>query len=410
MTGTADPARCPSRSAARRGAGPVLLLGSLSAFAPMSIDLYLPALPTLAGRFGVGESDIQLTLTACLAGLAVGQLLAGPCSDALGRRGPLLAGLAVYVAASLGCAVAPTAGALTGLRLVQGLAGAAGVVIARAIVRDLYSGVEMARFLSLLMLVNGMAPILAPVLGGQLLRVLPWQGLFVVLAGYGLALLVSAAFWLRETLPPSARHRDGLGAALRAMGGLLVERRFAGYVLAGSLSAATLFCYIGASPFVLQEIYRLSPQGFGLVFAANGLGIVLLGQLNRALVHRVSPRRMCLAGAGLAVLGGAEMLVAALAGLPLPAVLVGMFAVVASGGLLGPNTTALALSGRPRAGSASAVLGTVQFLGGAAAAPLAGALYTGTAVPLAALMCGFSVAALLVLLPLSGRLGGSPTP
>ena len=380
-----------------------LILGSLTTFASMSIDLYLPAFPELTRHFGVGQPSVALTLTACLAGLALGQLLAGPCSDAMGRRRPLLIGLAVYVVASVGCALAPSAAALTGLRLVQGLAGAAGLVIARAVVRDLYSGVALARFFSLLMLVHGLSPILAPLIGSQLIRVMPWQGLFAVLAGYGVLLLIGTGFGLPETLPPAARRRGGLRATGRVMRELLTDRRFVGYALAAGLVFAAMFSYIAASPFVLQQIYGLSPQLYGVVFGVNAVGFMALGQLNRLLLGRLSPRRLLAAGLVVATLGGVGLITAVLAGFGLPAILAAMFAVVASVGLVLPNSTALALSNRPQqAGSASALLGVLQYLFGAVAAPLVGAFGAATAVPMAALMCGLTLGGLAMFVLLTG--------
>jgi MFS transporter, DHA1 family, multidrug resistance protein len=376
----------------------VLILGSLTAFAPMSIDLYLPAFPELTRHFNVGQANVQLTLTACLVGLALGQLLAGPCSDAMGRRRPLLAGLALYVTASVGCALAPSIAALTGLRLVQGLAGAAGVVIARAVVRDLYSGVALARFFSLLMLVQGLAPILAPLIGSQLIRVVPWPGLFAVLAGYGVLLLVGAGFGLPETLPTPARRQRGLRASGRVIQELLADQRFVGYALVSGLAFAAMFSYLAGSPFVMQQIYGLSPQLYGVAFGINALGIAALGRLNGLLLHRLSPRRLLAAGVALAVCGGVGLLTAVLAGLGLPVVLSALFAVVSSIGLVLPNVTTLALSDHAeRAGAASALVGVLQYLLGAVAAPLVGTFATGTAVPMAALMCGLTLGALAIL-------------
>jgi DHA1 family bicyclomycin/chloramphenicol resistance-like MFS transporter len=375
----------------------VLILGSLTAFGPMSIDLYLPAFPELTRHFGVGQLSVQLTLTSCLVGLALGQLLVGPCSDAMGRRRPLLIGLLVYVVASVGCVFAPSAAALTGLRLVQGLAGAAGLVIARAVVRDLYSDVALARFFSMLMIVTGIAPIVAPLIGSQLIQVVPWQGLFAVLTGYGVLLLVGAGLDLPETLPPSARRRGGLRATVQVMRELLADRRFVSYALASGLVFAAMFSYIAGSPFVLQQNYKLSPQLYGVVFAVNALGIAALGQLNGLMLRRLSPLRLLVAGLILAALGGVELLTAVLARLGLPAILPALFAVVASVGLVLPNSTALGLSGRPdQAGSASALLGVLQYLFGAVAAPLVGAFGAGTALPMAALMCGLSLGGLVI--------------
>jgi DHA1 family bicyclomycin/chloramphenicol resistance-like MFS transporter len=374
-----------------------VILGSLTALGPMSIDMYLPALPRLTERFDATESAVQLTLTACLAGLALGQLVAGPLSDSLGRRRPLVVGLALYVAASVGCALAPTAEVLTGARLVQGLAGAAGVVIARAVARDLFSGPALARFFSMLILVNGLAPILAPVIGSQLMRVLPWQGVFLTPAGYGVLVLLGSRFGLPETLPAPARSTGGWRATRSVMGQLLVDRRFIGYAVAPGLLFAAMFSYISGSPFVLQQVYWLSPQQFGLAFGLNALGILAFGQLNGLLLRWVEPRRLLLSGLLLAVAGASGLLLAVRAGLGLPVVLAALFAVVSSVGLVMPNSTALALSWLPpeRAGSASALLGVLQFAFGAVAAPLVGAAGAGSAMPMAVLMCGLTVSGLL---------------
>lgn len=389
-----------------------LVLGSLTALGPLSIDMYLPALPQLTVRFEASEAAVQLTLTACLAGLGLGQLLLGPLSDAFGRRRPLVAGLAVYVAASLACALAPSVQILTAARLAQGFAGAAGVVIARAVVRDLYSGPALARFFSMLMLVNGMAPVLAPVIGGQLLRVVPRPGVFVTLAAYGVLVTLGAGLGLPETLPRTVRRPGGLRRTGRVMGRLLSDRRFVGYAAAQGLLFAAMFAYIAGSPFVLQQVYRLTAQQFGLVFGMNALGIMALGQLSGRLAHRVAPRRLLLAGLLVAVTGGAALVATSVAGLPLPAVLPGLFLVVASVGLVMPNATALAMSGHPgQAGSASALLGVMQFALGAAAAPLVGAAGTVTAVPMALLMLSLAVAALLAfaLLTRAGKAARSET-
>ena len=229
----------------------VLLIGALSAFAPLSIDMYLPGLPAIATELGASPAEVQLTLTACLIGLALGQLVSGPLSDTYGRRRPLLVGLALYTVASLLCAAAPTVWTLVAARLLQGLGGAAGIVIARAVVRDHYSGSAAARFFALTMLVNGLAPILAPIIGGQLLLITTWQGIFLVLAGIGAILFLVAALRLAESLPPERRRSGRLGDVARSYRGLLGDRGFMSYVLASALAFAAMFAYISASPFVV---------------------------------------------------------------------------------------------------------------------------------------------------------------
>lgn len=386
-----------------------VILGSLTALGPLSIDMYLPALPRLTEDFRASEAAVQLTLTACLAGLALGQLVAGPLSDRIGRRRPLMIGLIVYVLASLACALAPTAGLLTAARLLQGLAGAAGVVIGRAVARDLFAGTALARFFSMLILVGGLAPILAPVIGSQLMRVLPWSGVFVVLAGYGVLTLVITRLGLPETLPAGERSTGGFRRTGVVMGEVLGDRRFIGYALASGLVFAAMFAYISGSPFVLQRIYGLSPQQFGWAFGLNALGILVLGQLNGVLLRWFAPRRLLLAGLLLAVAGALGLIAAVRLRAGLPPVLGSLFAVVSSVGLVMPNATALALSWLPpqRAGSASALLGVLQFVFGAVAAPLVGAVGAAaanpTALPMAVAMGVLAVSALLAFVLLTPR-------
>ena len=381
----------------------ILILGALSAFGPLSIDMYLPALPALTRAFGASASETQLTLSACLLGLALGQTISGPLSDALGRRRPLLIGLACYALASLLCALAPSVFALAALRLVQGVAGAAGIVIARAVVRDLHSGIAVARFFSLLMLVNGLAPILAPVFGGQLLRYTSWRGVFVTLAIIGILLFLAAATGLRETLPAGRRQTGGIRTTLTTFRGLLTDHAFLGYALSCGLAFAAMFAYISGSSFVLQDIYGVSPQGFSLIFGSNALGLVVAGQVNGRLVGRVPPVRLLAAGLTTSAAGAVALLVVVISGVGLVGVLPSLFVVVASLGFVMPNAAALALSGHQRtAGSASALLGVLQYAIGAAAAPLVGIAGADTAVPMALVIATLGVCALAALM-LLGR-------
>jgi DHA1 family bicyclomycin/chloramphenicol resistance-like MFS transporter len=376
----------------------VLLLGSLSAFGPLSMDMYLPGLPSMARDLSAPAWAAQLTITASMVGLAGGQLVAGPISDALGRRRPLLAGLAAYMAASLLCAMAPTIWLLLLFRVIQGAAGAAGIVIARAIVRDLHTGVAAARTFALLMLVNGLAPILAPLIGGELLHVTDWRGIFVVLAAIGALLLIAAWAMLAETLAPAARHGGGIVATLRIFRGLVGDREYMGYALAMGLAFGAMAAYIGGSPFVLQDIYGVSPQVFSLLFALNAGGIVVASQVGRALVDRLGPRALLNAGVSMSALGGLGVLASVLLDIGLIALLPSFFVLVASIGLVFPNATALALADHPQtAGSASAGLGLSQFAIGALAAPLAGVGGSHTALPMAIVMATLPVAGLACL-------------
>ncbi|MFJ8213272.1 multidrug effflux MFS transporter [Streptomyces sp. NPDC096033] len=392
------PAAVPLTAARRTGLLVTFILGGLTALPPLSMDMYLPALPEVTAALSSPAATIQLTLTSCLAGMALGQLVIGPMSDKWGRRRPLLTGMAVYVLATAICALAPSAGLLVGFRLLQGLAGAAAIVIARAVVRDLYDGVEMARFFSTLMLISGTAPIVAPLIGGQVLRFADWRGVFVVLTAVGLALTVVVWRGLGETLPPERRQTGGVGAALRTMRGLLSDRVFAGYTLAGGFAFAVLFSYISASPFVVQEIYGASPQAFSLLFGLNSVGLIVVGQVNgKLLVGRVSLDKVL--AVGIAVLTAASvalllMSTGVFGTVGLLPVAAALFVLMSTMGLVLPNTNAQALMRTPHAaGSASALLGTSSFLVGAVASPLVGIAGERTAVPMALVQLSCSLLA-----------------
>ncbi|MFB7503564.1 multidrug effflux MFS transporter [Streptomyces broussonetiae] len=379
------------------------MLGALSAVPPLSMDMYLPALPDVTRSLGSSATMGQLTLTACLTGMALGQLVVGPMSDRWGRRRPLLIGLLVYVVASASCAVAPNVDLLIGSRLLQGLAGAAGIVIARAVVRDLYDGLEMARFFSTLLLISSLAPIIAPVLGGQVLRFTAWRGVFLVLAAIGIAL--TAFVWRRlpETLPAEQRRGGGVLGALFIMRGLVADRIFGGYVLANGFAYGALFSYIAASPFVIQEIYGASPQTFSLLYGLNSLGLMVVGQINgKLLVGRVRLDKALGIGLGVIALAGTVLLLVTAGAFGHAGTLpVGccLFVMISALGLVVPNTNALALMRTPHAaGSASALIGTSCFAMGAISTLLVGIAGKGTAVPMAAVQTGSAVAAIFFLL------------
>ncbi len=375
----------------------VIVLGSVNAIGPLSIDMYLPAFPEIARSLETSASSVQLTLTACVAGLALGQLLIGPLSDRYGRRAPLITAMSVYAVASVLCALAPTVLALTGLRFVQGLAGAGGVVIARAVVRDLHSGAAAVRLFSSLMLVTGLAPILAPLAGGQVLNLTSWRGIFWVLTVLSALIALLVTFGLRETLPKARRSSSGLAETLRTMRALLRDRWFVGHGLAGGLGFGALFAYISGSSFVLQGIYGVSPQLYSVLFAMNGLGLIAGSQVNARLVGRFGPAYLLRAGlVAIAVSASALLVVVSVGGLGVVAVLVPMFVIVSSLAFVLPNSTALALNDHAAvAGTASALLGMGQFVIGAAVAPLVGAAGTESAVPMAAIMTAVALAALV---------------
>ncbi|WP_327367083.1 multidrug effflux MFS transporter [Streptomyces sp. NBC_01217] len=404
-TGTPHGNPAATGAARRTGLLVTLVLGGLTALPPLSMDMYLPALPAVTDSLHAPAATVQLTLTACLTGMALGQVVVGPMSDRWGRRRPLLLGMIVYVVATAICVFAPTTELLIGFRLLQGLAGAAGIVISRAVVRDMYDGVEMARFFSTLMLISGVAPVVAPLIGGQVLRFTDWRGIFAVLTVVGVLLTLIVWKWLHETLPPQDRHTGGIGDALRTMRGLLADRVFTGYMIAGSLAFAALFSYVSASPFVVQEIYGASPQTFSLLFGINSVGLIAVGQINgKVLVGRISLDKALGFGLAVIVLAAAALLLmtsGVFGHVGLVPVAAGLFVLMSAMGLAMPNTNAQALMRtKHAAGSASALLGTSSFLIGAIASPLVGIAGEGTAVPMALVQLVCAVGAMACFLAL----------
>ncbi|WP_338051516.1 multidrug effflux MFS transporter [Pseudonocardia acidicola] len=370
---TTEPEAVPGR---RHRLRLTLILGALIALGPLTIDMYLPALPSITADLLTTSSTIQLTLTGTLVGLALGQLIVGPLSDAVGRRRPLLIGTAIHVLASALIIIAPNVAVLGGLRVLQGVGAAAGAVVAMAIVRDLFTGRAAATLLSRLILVMGAAPVLAPTIGGELLRLTDWRGVFAALALYGLALLPVTAWGLRETLPPQRRRPAGARNTLRTYRGLLRDRTFVGLVLVAGLAMAALFGYVSGSSFVFQEQFGLDQQEFGLTFGAGAVWLIAATQLNPVLLRRFEPRQILVAAVSAGTLAGIALFAIAstepsgLAGLLVP-----LWAVLFAAGLALPNAPALALSRHGEAaGTAAALLGAVQFGVGAAISPMVGVL------------------------------------
>jgi DHA1 family bicyclomycin/chloramphenicol resistance-like MFS transporter len=387
-----------------------LILGLTTAVGPLSIDMYLPAFPAIADDLHVPAAQVQLSLTTCLIGLAAGQLIFGPLSDRWGRRRPIVAGVAAYAVASLLIALAPSAPILIALRLIQGMAGGTGIVVARAVVRDLYSGVPAAKFFSRLTLIFGVAPIAAPSLGSAVLRVTSWHGIFVTLGVLALLLLLLVVTRLPETLPPSRRSPGGLTDTARTARTLLADRIYVGYALSQSFAFAAMFAYISGSPFVLQGGYGISPTAFSLLFGLNALGLILMSQANGRLLDHVAPRTLLTAALIAEALAACAVLIGASLGL-LIAVAVGLFALVSTLGMVAPNATALALDRQPqRAGTAAALLGGIQSVIAAAAAPLAGIGDPGLGVPMAVVILLFAAAALLSVLALTRSAGPARVP
>ncbi|HZL73986.1 MAG TPA: multidrug effflux MFS transporter [Propionibacteriaceae bacterium] len=383
----ADTARPPAHT--------VVVLGLLTMFGPLSLDLYLPALPQLADDLNASASAAQLSITTCLVGLAVGQLVAGPMSDRLGRKRPLMVGLLAYLLASVACALAPSAAALAALRLVQGLAGAAGIVISRAIARDLYSGRALMIFFSRLLLIAGLAPVVAPILGGQLSRIMSWRGIFGVLAGFGAVLLLAGWLGLKETLPPERRIVGGFSRTLHGYNTLLHDRFFVGCALSSGLAGATMFAYIAGSTFVLQRIYGMSPQAFSLVFGCISLGLVAAAQVGARLALVWSLPRVLGLGLAINLIGATALLATVISGLPLAVLIGSLVVMVCAVGLIFPTANALAMADYPDlAGTASSLQGLSQFVFGAVAAPLVGIAGDQTALPLGIVTTTVSVCAM----------------
>jgi DHA1 family bicyclomycin/chloramphenicol resistance-like MFS transporter len=394
MTATATAA--PRPESPPRGRGLILILGALSAFGPLSMDMYLPGLPVLTRDLGASASTGQLTLTGCMLGIAAGQLLTGPLSDSLGRRRPLVAGLIGYIAASAACAFAPSIVVLIVLRFIQGTVGGAGVVIARAIVRDLFSGNAAARVFALLMAVMGVAPVFAPLVGGQALALTSWRGIFVILAVIGVPLLIATLLWLPETLPPERRHGGGLTATLRTFKRLIGDRSFMPPATSFALACGAMFAYIAGASFVLEDVYGVSPQLFSLVFAVNSAGLIAMSQLGGRIVGRVGAARLLRLGLFGVAFGSAGVLVVTLVHAGLFPLLIPLFVILAACGLVYPNATATSLAHQEGAlGSASALLGVGQFGTGALIAPVVGVAGTHHVLPMAIVIgaCGISALA-----------------
>ena len=352
--------------------GFIALVGSFVALAPLSTDFYLPVLPQMASGLNATTSQTQLAITAVLLGMALGQLVGGPLSDQRGRKGTLIGGLVGFVVTTLLSAMAPTIGVLIAIRFVSGLAVALAFVVARAMVADVYPGVEAARGFALLGSITGITPVLAPIIGGLLALVMGWRGIFVVLAGIGMLILVAAIVWVPETMPAHARQQSGVLHGLRDLGACLRSRSFMAYVVAIAAAGGVLFSYISTSPFVLEDGYGLTPTQFAAVFAINSIGIVTVALTGRRLVRSQGPVRLLWAGQGIALTGSTLVLIGLLVH-QLPVILVGLFIAISSIGLTFANATALGIQVSPvRAGSASALLGISGFLIGGLMAPLGG--------------------------------------
>jgi DHA1 family bicyclomycin/chloramphenicol resistance-like MFS transporter len=363
----------PARPRAGRLA---LILGAFVALGPLTIDMYLPALPSITRQLGTTSSAVQLTLTGTLVGLGLGQLILGPLSDALGRRRPLLAGTALHVLASLLVLIAPNIAVLGALRLLQGVGAAAGAVIAVAVVRDLFDGRAAASMLSRLFLILGAAPVLAPTIGGEILSFTSWRGVFALLAAYGVLMVIAGAIALPETLPAERRQSSGVRGTLRGYRELLRDRSYVGLVLVAGLTMAGLFSYVSGSSFVYQGEFGLNQQQFGFLFGAGAAWLIAATQLNPVLLRRFEPAQVLVAGTIVGAVAGGLLVVLAAAGIGgLAGVVAPLWVMLFACGLALPNAPALALTRHgDAAGTAAALLGAIQFGIGALVSPVVGLL------------------------------------
>ncbi|ANH96455.1 Bcr/CflA family drug resistance efflux transporter [Pseudomonas koreensis] len=372
----------------------ILILGALSAFGPLAIDFYLPAFPSMALAFGTDEKHVQLTLAAYFAGLSIGQLLYGPVADRFGRRLPLLVGVGLFTLASLACAYAPNLQWLIGARFVQALGGCAGMVISRAVVSDKCDAVGSAKVFSQLMLVMGLAPILAPLLGGLLVNTTGWQSIFLTLTGFSALAGLAVALGLPESLPDYV-PRQPLSGALRQYGRLFGDRVFLGHALTGGIAVAGMFSYIAGSPFVFIKLYGVPAEHFGWLFGTNAAGFILVAQVNARLLAKRGPAFLLARAVWVYLLAGVTLLaVSAMHTEALWPLLIPLFVCIASLGCILPNASACAMNGQgARAGSASALMGCLQFSVASGAASLVGILHDGSAMPMAMVisLCGLLV-------------------
>lgn len=407
MTATGTPAQAtPAAALAPQqavGRPLAVVLGLLTIFGPISMDLYLPVLPALTAELQSTTSVAQLTITACLLGLAIGQLVAGPLSDRFGRRTPLLIGVVAYTVTSVLCALSPTIETLVLARFVQGLAGAVGIVIAQAAGRDVYSGGKLIRYYGRLTVLGGLAAIIGPVIGGQLATFTDWRGVFLFLAGVGVAILVASLVVFRETLPKDHRITGGLSHTLNDFRRLLADRMFVGAVLITGFTYSAIFAYLSGATYILQGMYGLSPQEYSLAFGLNSLGFVIFGFIAGRLAEHWSERGTLALGLAMALAGALGLLATALLNLPLIAIILSLLTMVSGVAVTSPPATSLALKDYPEiAGTASSLLGLARFAFGGLAAPLVGIGGANDPVPFG-IVAAASAAAAALCLGLVGR-------
>ncbi|MFD2751682.1 Bcr/CflA family efflux MFS transporter [Virgibacillus siamensis] len=373
--------------------GLALLLGLLAIMGPLNIDMYLPSFPGIAKDLGTSPSLVQVSLTACLLGLAIGQVIIGPISDARGRKKPLLISISLFVASSLFCAIAPNITVLIAARFLQGFTASAGVVLSRAVVRDVFSGRELTKFFSLLMVINAVAPMIAPMSGGAIL-LLPfasWHTIFFFLSILGILIVMIVAVRLKETLPPGERIPSSIGASVQTMGSLLKDRSFIGYAVIVGFVHGGSFAYVSGTPFIYQEIYGVSPQVFSVLFGMNGLAIITGSFIIGRFGGIIQEKSLLKAAVIIAVSATSILLIMTIIEGPLAIIVILIFIYMTTIGMTITSTFTLGMEqqGR-RAGSASAVLGMLPLLLGALFSPLAG-INEASAVPMGVILFSTSL-------------------
>lgn len=369
----------------------VLILGSLTAFGPLSMDMYLPALPAVTADLQTNASLTQLSITTCLLGLAAGQIIFGPLSDFQGRRKPLLVTIILYAVSSVLCAISPNIWFFVAVRFLQGLTASAGIVISRAAARDMYEGKELTKFVALLAIVMGAAPILSPIFGGIILKWTTWQAIFYILALIGVIMFVAVLGLLPETLEEERRTKGSMFAVVTSFGALCKDKVFVGVAFSQAFVSTSMFAYIAASPFVLQNIYGVSPQQFSLIFGLNGLGIIVFAQISGRLANYFDENLLLFYGVMQSLAGSMLLLLVVLFTWPLWTMMLALFLVVSSVGIVNTMSFSLGMNRQgKRAGSASAFLGILPFAGGAIVSPLVGLGGENSSVPLGVVIfaCG----------------------
>ncbi|WP_160723526.1 multidrug effflux MFS transporter [Bacillus sp. USDA818B3_A] len=386
-----------------------ILLAVFSAIGPFTIDMYLASFPKIMGYFGANASLVQASLTTCILGMAIGQIIMGALSDVHGRRRPLLISMFVYSLTSFACAFAPNMTVFIILRFIQGFAGSAGIVISRAIVRDLFSGIELTKFFSLLTVIGNLAPLIAPLAGSAIITFTPWVGIFISLGIFGILLSALTALKIKESLPAERRVSSDFMGLLLNFRELLKHKRFMGYALVQGILFAGVFAYISGASFIYQKIYNVTPQVFSMLFALNGISLILGAQVVKFLAGRIKEDSILFVGLSLAFISGTIVMVNVFMHGPLMMLVIPLFFLNAAIGITGPTSFTLAMESQGHiAGSAAALLGVMPTLLGAVTAPLVGVAGEYSAVPFGVIIFTTSLLSIIAYIALAKESKQSP--